>query len=353
MIDALIKEAKAEQGFFGDEQVSTIYFGGGTPSLLDVGEIESLVSTLHQHYRISADVEVTLEANPDNINNEALREWKTIGINRLSLGVQSFYENELVWMNRAHNASQAYDSVEMALVQFPNLTVDLIYGSPLLTDEMWSSNVQQAISLGVPHLSCYALTVEDQTPLSKSIELQKTVSVDSDQQAAQFLLLMTWLKEAGYEHYEVSNFAKPGFQSRHNSSYWKGEKYLGLGPSAHSYDGVMRRWNIANNARYVKGINEGTPDREVEVLTTVQKLNEYVMVSLRTTEGINLKKVEHCWGITESQRILTALKKSQHEGLITLFATTATLTHRGMLFADGIAADLFATGLPTRHPDGM
>jgi oxygen-independent coproporphyrinogen-3 oxidase len=341
LLQALAKEIKAEKEYLGGEEVQTIYFGGGTPSLLGISDLELLISNLRQQFTVSDDAEITLEANPDDINTEKLNGWKMVGINRLSIGVQSFFEDELRWMNRAHNSQQAISSLQLAITEFDNITMDLIYGSPLLTDDMWKQNVDTAISLGIAHLSCYALTIEEKTPLQKKIATQQAPDVDNEKQGRQFLLLMQWLEEAGYEHYEVSNFAKPGFRSRHNSSYWKGAKYLGLGPSAHSFNGKERRWNIANNTIYIKTINEGAAQRETETLTPSQQLNELIMISLRTMEGIDLSKVQQVWGESERQRIEKDLVKYTNNGLVKLHNSYAQLTDEGMLRADGIAADLF------------
>jgi oxygen-independent coproporphyrinogen-3 oxidase len=341
MVQALAKEMVAEKGYLGGETIDTIYFGGGTPSLLEISDLKFLISDLDKHYPVALNAEITLEANPDDISLEKLQAWKESGIRRLSIGVQSFFEEELRWMNRAHNSQLAVSSLQLAITEFENITMDLIYGSPLLTDEMWKQNVDTAISLGIPHLSCYALTVEEKTPLQKKINAQQTQDVDNDKQARQFLLLMQWLREAGYEHYEVSNFAKPGFRSRHNSSYWKGANYLGLGPSAHSFNGTERRWNVANNSIYIKGINEANPVRETEILTPSQQLNESIMISLRTTEGIDLNKIEATWGKEEKLRVENGLKKYVSHNLIKLQNNQARLTDEGMLRADGIAADLF------------
>jgi oxygen-independent coproporphyrinogen-3 oxidase len=342
LVKALAKEAEAEKDYLGGEIVQTIYFGGGTPSLLGMADLDYLLSGLRKCYPVSPDAEITLEANPDDVSKEAVAGWKALGINRLSIGIQSFFEEELRWMNRAHNAHQARVCIENSYTAgIDNLSIDLIYGSPLLTDEMWEQNVQTAIGYGIKHLSCYALTVEEKTPLQKNIALKKSVDVDSDKQARQFLHLMQWLRNAGYEHYEVSNFARPGYRSRHNSSYWKGIPYLGLGPSAHSFDGKERRWNVANNNLYIKAINEVAPQREVEVLTPEQQLNETIMISLRTMEGINLQKIEALWGEKEKQRLQNDLSKYTRTGLVTISGQHAQLTDEGMLRADGIAADLF------------
>jgi oxygen-independent coproporphyrinogen-3 oxidase len=341
LIKTLAKEAELERHYIQNEPVKTIYFGGGTPSILGVQDLSFLISHLRKHYAVVQDAEITLEANPDDISAEKLRAWKDAGINRLSIGVQSFFEEELRWMNRAHSSEQAIGSLQLAVKEFDNITIDLIYGSPLLTDAMWKHNVETAVDLGIPHLSCYALTVEEKTPLHKLIHTNKSPDVDNEKQARQFLLLMQWLKEKGYEHYEVSNFAKPGFRSRHNSSYWKGEKYLGLGSSAHSYNGSERRWNVANNSLYIKGVEENHPQRETELLTPAQMLNEYIMISLRTSEGIDLQKLAREFGDNHKNELEKQLKKFLDSGLVTLQDAVARLTDQGMLRADGIASALF------------
>jgi oxygen-independent coproporphyrinogen III oxidase len=341
LVKALASEAEREKEYLGGETLNTIYFGGGTPSILEIAELELLLGTIAKNYSIAPGAEITLEANPDDIAADKLRAWKDLGINRLSIGVQSFFEEELRWMNRAHNAEHAINNLQLARKEFDNITIDLIYGSPLLTDEMWKQNVDRAIAMDVPHLSCYALTVEEKTPLDKLIKTSKVADVDNDKQARQFLLLMEWLREKGYEHYEVSNFAKPGFRSRHNSSYWKGDKYLGLGPSAHSYNSDERRWNIANNNVYIKGINDGAVQREVELLTASQKLNEFVMIGLRTIEGIDLEKLREQFGDDERRRIEREVEKFVKHGLVQRHELSIRLTDEGMLRADGIASELF------------
>ena len=291
---------------------------------------------------IAPNAEITLEANPDDINTEKLIAWREIGINRLSIGIQSFFEEELKWMNRAHNSSQAMECIELVKnAGFTNYSIDLIYGSPLLTDDQWKENVDKVLSFNIPHLSCYALTVEEKTPLYKLIDNKKTEAVDSDKQARQFTLLMDWLKQKGYHHYEVSNFALPGSESRHNSSYWQGKKYLGIGPSAHSFNGLERRWNIDNNHLYMNGITEHQPMRETELLTTEQKLNEYLMISLRTSSGIDLNYLKTVWGDKEEIRIRKELVKYSDRKLVILNNDHAILTNEGMLLADGIASALF------------
>ena len=330
-----------QSSFLADKAVNTVYFGGGTPSLLSLSEIERLLTALRGNYNIAPDAEVTFEANPDDITEPVMKGWKSAGINRLSMGVQSFFEEELMWMNRAHNSGQALRSLELAVQEFENITIDLIYGSPLLTDQMWEENVTKALSFGIPHLSCYALTVEEKTPLHKQITRALKKGVDDNRQAHQFMLLMKWLRAAGYEHYEVSNFARPGFRSRHNTAYWKGEKYLGLGPSAHSYDGRGRQWNVANNQQYVKAIMHGDIPAEKETLTDKDRLNETIMISLRTAEGLNLERIEKIWGAEQKDQLQKALKRYTHQNLIIQAGPNYCLTDEGMLRADGIAADLF------------
>jgi len=341
LVQALASEIALEKDYLGEEKIETVYFGGGTPSLLSIEDCQLLIEAIHKNFSVIPGAEITLEANPDDSNKEKLQGWKDAGINRLSIGVQSFFEEELRWMNRAHNAQQARNNLQQARKAFDNMTMDLIYGSPLLTDEMWKQNVDTAIALDIPHLSCYALTVEEKTPLDKQIRTKKTADVDADKQARQFLLLMQWMREKGYEHYEVSNFAKPGFRSRHNSSYWKGLKYLGIGPSAHSYNGVERRWNMANNNVYIKSTKQGLPKRETEILSIANRLNETIMISLRTREGLDLTRIEKEFGVDERNRLEKGLNKYLTTGFISLNNAIAQLTDEGMLRADGIAADLF------------
>lgn len=338
---ALCAEITLQKGYLGGEEISTIYFGGGTPSLLSIDDCRRLVDTLFNTFLVNDKAEITLEANPDDITAEKLEDWKAAGINRLSIGVQSFFNEELVWMNRAHNADQALNSLQLAVAAFENITIDLIYGSPLLTDVMWQQNVQTAIDIGIPHLSCYALTVEEKTPLHKHIQLKQKPAVDGDEQAHQFLLLMDWLRNAGYEHYEVSNFAKPGFRSRHNSAYWKGAKYLGIGPSAHSYNGVCRQWNIANNQKYITSIKNGIVLAEQEILSQKDKLNEYIMISLRTSEGLDLEMIEKKWGSKNKEQIIEKLQPAFLRRQAINKNHSILLTDEGMLAADGISGSLF------------
>lgn len=320
--------------------IETIYLGGGTPSLLSEGELNRILDEIRHLFPLTQDAEITLEANPDDISIEALQSWQQAGINRLSIGVQSFFDEDLKWMNRAHNARQATAQLEKALQVFENITIDLIYGSPGMTDEKWKQNVDSAFVLGIPHLSCYALTVEPRTPLDKQIRLQQSPDVDPDRQSSQFLQLMDWAVSAGYEHYEISNFAKPGWRSRHNAAYWSGSSYLGIGPSAHSFNGKERQWNISNNNRYIRCLENGEPYFEKEILTPVQQLNEYIMTALRTSEGISLQLLDKRHGIT-GPLILQRAKSFVQSGHLVMDGDALYLTKEGKLLADGIAARLF------------
>jgi len=337
-VTALLKEMQLRKDYIGGEPVETIYFGGGTPSLLQEEELERIMNGLRTNFTIAPGAEVTLEANPDDFLPERISAWRKTGINRLSVGIQSFFEEDLRWMNRAHNAGQATDSIRMAQEQgFDNISIDLIYGGPTLPDDHWRQNVEEALRLQIPHLSCYALTVEPKTALDKMIHQHKKQDVDPEDQARQFLLLMDWTAAAGYEHYEISNFARPGRRSRHNSSYWQGRTYLGLGPSAHSYNGVSREWNVANNALYIKG----APVAEKEVLTPVQQINEYIMISLRTMEGCDLRVVSERFGQKTAQELGLRARRYIQEGKMAAWADRLVLTQAGKLLADGISADLF------------
>ncbi len=337
LIAALLKEIALQNDYLKREPVETIYFGGGTPSLLNTEELILIIEKIKTVFVVMAEAEITLEANPDDINDEKLIGWKEGGINRLSIGIQNFFEEDLKWMNRAHSAQQAIGNLQLAKRHFDNITIDLIYGTPSLTNEKWKQNVDTAISMNIPHLSCYALTVEPKTPLDKMIRQHQTENINPEKQSEQFLLLMQWMEEAGYEHYEISNFAKPGWRSRHNSSYWKGKNYLGIGPSAHSFNGAERQWNISNNNVYIESINKGIIPFEKEVLTATQKLNEYIMTSLRTMEGLKFEKVDE----VTADKLKAVSRKYIDFGLMRSETNSLILTKEGKLLADGIAADLF------------
>lgn len=341
MVKAIGNEATIRQSYL-TEKVDTIYFGGGTPSILTKDEVKRTIERLRELFEVAEDAEISLEANPDDITEDKLIGWKEAGINRLSIGIQSFFEEDLRWMNRAHNAEQALACIELAQKKgFTNISIDLIYGTPHLTDEKWKLNVAAALALHIPHLSCYALTVEPKTALAKMIATHPSENVDADKQARHFLLLTQWLSDAGFEHYEISNFAKPEFRSRHNSSYWQGKPYLGLGPSAHSFNGAGRQWNIANNTLYLKSLEKGIVPFEAEVLTAAQQLNEYIMTSLRTIEGISMKRVTESWGNEKQAKLINTAHKHILRGHLVLVKDILQLSAEGKFLADGIAADLF------------
>ena len=355
-LEALLNEISLQKNFLRAEVIETIYFGGGTPSLLSAEEIKTILEDIRSNYEVVAEAETTLEANPDDITFEKLTSWKQAGINRLSIGIQSFFEEDLKWMNRAHNAAQAEKCLGLAYdAGFDNLSIDLIFGAPTLTDSNWKYNVEKAISFNITHLSCYCLTVEPRTPLEKLINKKKLDGINSEDQARQFLLLLDWLSRAGYEQYEISNFCLPGRRSKHNSSYWQGKKYLGLGPSAHSFDGNSRRWNVANNAIYIQSLQKNIVPFEMEILTPAQKLNEWIMTSLRTKEGL---KLDTQMSPVDRRVVALLQKKSERyrqQELLKADGRNLILTDEGKLYADGIAAGLFFEESEMRdydHADG-
>jgi oxygen-independent coproporphyrinogen-3 oxidase len=340
--DALLREIELRIPYLNGEMVETIYFGGGTPSLLPVSSIQKIMETVYRHFSITSDPEITLETNPDDMQANRLKAWKDAGINRLSIGVQSFFTEDLVWMNRAHDSEQAISAVQEAKsAGFDNFSLDLIYGSPGLSDEKWERNLKTAISLEPTHLSCYALTVEPKTALYKMIQSKKTADVQPEKQASQFMTGIEVLETAGFEHYEISSFARPGKRSRHNSSYWQSKKYLGLGPSAHSFNGNSRQWNISNNALYIKSLTGGALNFETEILRPHDVLNEYIMISLRTREGLDLGFVNDRFGKEKGSLLQAQASRYIHSQQMELTNEKLVLTKNGKLFADGIAAALF------------
>ncbi len=337
LVTAMVRETELQNKFLGSEDIETIYFGGGTPSLLPPEDLAILLEKTKSLFRVSPVSEITLEANPDDISESMLKSWHHSGINRLSIGVQSFFDSDLQWMNRAHTAKQATGTLQQALQYFENISIDLIYGVPGLTNERWKQNADNAIAWKIPHLSCYALTPEPKTPLAKLIHRQKKQPVDTDIQANQMRMLMNWMEKAGYEQYEISNFAKPGFRSLHNSSYWSGKKYLGIGPSAHSFNGTLRQWNMSNNMKYIRQIESGIVPCETEEITDTQRLNEYIMTALRTADGIDLKKMD----TQQSAILLQHCRRYLSAGWLVHTEDAVQLTNEGKLFADGISAGLF------------
>ncbi len=344
-LSALHQEILLPQDFIAHtETIDTIYFGGGTPSLLKKEELQTIINTITKKFSVDNKAEITLEANPDDINEAIVKEWMNMGINRLSLGIQSFNEAELKWMNRAHNATDSLKSIDVIKnAGIENFSVDLIFGSPLLSDNELKENATIIIEKNIPHISCYALTVEPKTTLHHLVKTNQSAPIDSEKQASQFLILSDLLESAGYEHYEISNYAKPGMRSKHNSSYWKGKAYYGFGPSAHSYDGYnKRRWNIANNALYIENVMKEEVVFEEEMLTETQQINEFIMISIRTTEGIHLERVEQKFGKEKANSLLKKCSELiQSEKIHVKNNNIITLTKEGKLFADGIASELF------------
>ncbi len=345
LINSLVKEIELTP-FFDNENapatIQTVYFGGGTPSLLNNSDLQKIFAALHSKFFIAGDAEITLEANPDDINTASLQQWLALGINRLSVGIQSFNEAELTWMNRAHNVTDAVKCISLIKdAGFENFSIDLIYGSPLLDNERWKTHVDFAVNNKVPHISSYALTVEAKTALDKMISKKSAEQVSAERQAEQFLLLMGWMENAGYEHYEISNYSLPGSRSKHNSSYWQGKHYYAFGPAAHSFDGKKRRWNVANNALYIQSLGKDVIPFEEELLTETQQLNEYIMTSVRTMEGVNMEYINQHFGEHFNEEILKASQKWMTGEKLYLQNNSLVLTRQGKLFADGIAADLF------------
>jgi oxygen-independent coproporphyrinogen III oxidase len=342
MVEALLKEIDITRGK-NRRIITSVYFGGGTPSVLLRKELRAIMDEVRKVFTFVPDAEFSFEVNPDDMTEMTVPFWKQQGFNRLSIGIQSFRDEDLEWMNRSHTAAQAMEGI--ALVRkagFTNFSIDLIYGIPGLTDEAWINNIEQALALEVPHISAYALTVEPNTALGTMIEQGKKEPVDPEQQARQFIILMDMLENAGYEHYEISNFARPGFRSKHNSSYWQGIPYFGFGPGAHSYDGYTRYWNISNNARFIDSIlSNNIIPFDKEDLTEKQQLNEYIMTSLRTMEGISLDFIAEKWGMGIANQVKISSYIYGSRGMVRIEDQHIVLTREGKLFADGIASDLF------------
>ena len=323
--------------YLGGEEVRTIYFGGGTPSLLSPSEIADIIEVLRNNYKVIENPEITLEANPDTISKESLSEYKSMGINRLSVGIQSFFDDDLQYLSRKHDSKHALQVLDWAKnVGFQEVTLDLIYGIPTLTDEKWRKNLEIFFSTGFNHLSAYALTVEEKTALGQRINKGEAAPVDEDATIRQYQILTEMAENQGFEHYEISNFARPGHYSKHNTIYWKGEKYLGLGPSAHSFDSVSRQWNVASVKDYCENYSF-----EREELTLDDRYNEYIMTSLRTMWGVDLDYIKSNFGEGYVKKFKKQTKKYILSGKIFQKGEKFILNDNGMLFADGIAAELF------------
>lgn len=357
LLPAMLHELEIQKDFLQGEPVNTVYFGGGTPSLLSASEIANLLSVIHRLFSVDPGAEITLEANPDELTKKKLSELIACGVNRLSIGIQSFEDRDLKFLNRTHSARQAYNSVKHSQdAGFSNLSIDLIYGIPTLDSTCWESNLMTALELDVPHISAYALTVEEMTPLAVLIKKGKLPGVEDAQQAQHFDILTSLLEASGFLHYEVSNFCKPGMYARHNTAYWQGISYLGIGPSAHSFNRVSRQWNVSNLGLYIQSLQQSEIPFEKEFLTPAQLFNEYVMTSLRTMWGCNLSYICENFGPEWLEQALRDAQPAIDQGFLILKNSIRTkelspqpefqdatlfLTNEGKFRADGIAADFF------------
>ena len=341
MVLAIANELKLRKIEFQDELVETIYFGGGTPSVLELDEINFLINTVYDNYSVSQTPEITLEANPDDLSEARIIAFSQSKINRLSIGIQSFFEDDLQMMHRAHNSAEAKKCLEIATHYFDNITIDLIYGIPGMTNEKWLYNIEIALAFNVPHISCYALTVEPKTALSKLIQTGKIAEPNDEVAQMHFLTLVETLENKGFVHYELSNFGKENYFSKNNSAYWLGKKYLGIGPSAHSFDGVSRSWNISNNSLYIKSIQENNLPKEVEILSKTDRYNEYIMTGLRTIWGVSFEKIASDFGNDYLDYCQNQMQKFLKDDLLFVENNILKTTKKGKFLTDGIASDLF------------
>ena len=342
MIASLEKEIILRKNYLLNEDVETIYFGGGTPSLIETSFINRLMRVIRKEYNVSTDAEVTVEANPDDLTIEKCEQLYSAGVNRLSIGIQSFSDADLKFMNRAHNSKQALTSVKNArLAGFKNISIDLIYGIKQSEPGQWENNLNMALNLGVEHLSCYALTIEPRTALADMIRKKKVAPPDDEKTISEFEKLMDSAAVGGFEHYEISNFARDKKYSKHNTSYWQRKKYLGIGPSAHSYNGMSRQWNVSNNQVYIRSLTENIIPFEIEELSESNKFNEYVLTSLRTIWGIDILLVESEFGQLRKGELLKQIQKFINEGMIISSGNNFILTKEGKFFADRIASEMF------------
>lgn len=353
MVLALAKEIEMRKSEFQNELVETIYFGGGTPSILTIDDIRFLINSVYKHYKVVENPEITLEANPDDLSDwlsfrdtrNLFEEVKAIGVNRLSIGVQSFFEDDLELMNRAHNSAEAKKCLEFATQHFDNISIDLIYGMPSMSNEKWLQNIETALSFNIPHISSYALTVEPKTALHKMIKSGAIPKLDDDLAQQHFHILIDKLQENGFVHYELSNFGKPDYFSKNNTAYWLGKKYIGIGPSAHSYDGESRSWNIANNSLYLKAIAENKLPSETEILSETDRYNEYIMTGLRTIWGVSLERIETEFGTKYLGYLQKQAQKYISDHLLEIENNVLKTTKKGKFLSDGIASDLFLLNL--------
>nr|WP_310559464.1 radical SAM family heme chaperone HemW [Flavobacterium sp.] len=345
MVLALSKEIQMRGREFENEVVETIYFGGGTPSRLTIADLRLQIDSIYKNYRVAQNPEITLEANPDDLSEDYLIELSKIGINRLSIGIQSFFEDDLTMMNRAHSSTEARKCLEIATKYFDNISLDLIYGIPAMSNERWKQNIETALSFGIPHISSYALTVEPKTALSKLIQTGKIAKPNDDLAQEHFQILVETLEENRFIHYELSNFGKENYFSKNNSAYWLGKKYLGIGPSAHSYDGISRSWNFSNNTIYLKALDENKLPSETEILSKTDRYNEYIMTGLRTIWGVSLDRIADEFGNEYLEYLQTQAKKYLVDNLLFIEGTVLKATKKGKFLTDGIASDLFYLNL--------
>ncbi len=341
LVKILSQEIKMRKGELHGN-IETIYFGGGTPSLLGTDEIQFLLDTIYSNFNVIESPEITLEANPDDLTESKIKDLaNNTPVNRLSIGVQSFFDNDLQFMNRAHNAKESENSIETAKNYFDNISIDLIYGIPNMSNEKWKENLQRAFDLNIQHISSYALTVEDKTALSNFIKKGKYPPLDENLAQMHFYTLIKETKENGFMQYEISNFSKEKWISKHNSSYWQGKHYLGIGPSANSFNGNSRSWNIANNSKYMKAIHTNTLPLEREILNKKDRFNEIVMTGLRTVWGIDLSEIEINFNLEYKNHIFKNADKHINNNMLAIINNKLLITEKGMFYADGIASDLF------------
>ncbi len=341
MVLALAKEIVMRKTEFKEEVVETIYFGGGTPSRLTIADLKLQLDSIYKNYKVVENPEITLEANPDDLSEDYLIELSKIGINRLSIGIQSFFEEDLQLMNRAHNSAEAKKCLELATKYFDNISLDLIYGIPGMSNEKWKQNIETALSFGIPHISSYALTVEPKTALSKLIQTGKIAQPKDEVAEAHFQILVETLEANGFIHYELSNFGKENYFSKNNSAYWLGKKYIGIGPSAHSYDGISRSWNVSNNSIYLKSLEENKLPNEIEILSKSDRYNEYIMTGLRTIWGVSLDRIEQEFGDKYLDYLQKQSQKFINDDLLFIEKNILKPTPKGKFLTDGIASDLF------------
>lgn len=345
MVLAIAKEIQMRKSEFKNEIVETIYFGGGTPSVLTSEEINFLIAEVYKNYSVSENPEITLEANPDDLSEERIIELSESKINRLSIGIQSFFEDDLQMMNRAHNSAEAKKCLEEATKYFDNISLDLIYGIPGMSNEKWKQNIETALSFGIPHISSYALTVEPKTALNKLIQTGKIAAPKDEVAQEHFAILVEMLEANDFIHYELSNFGKSTYFSKNNSAYWLGKKYIGIGPSAHSYDGISRSWNVSNNSLYLKSIQEDKLPNEIEILSITDRYNEYVMTGLRTIWGVSLDRIKAEFGSEYLEYLNKQAQKFLDDDLVFIANNILKPTKKGKFLTDGIASDLFYLNL--------